>query len=239
VPTTLLAQVDSGLGGKTGVDLEEGKNLLGTFHQPDAVWVDPSLLATLPPDEFRQGMAEVIKMALLGDPDLWQFLETRNESLARREPGALTHVIGRCCRLKAEIVEADEREGGKRRILNLGHTVGHALERLSGYRMRHGDAVAIGMVCAARLAERLAGRQTDTLTRLEALCTAWALPTRLTPEYSPHAILEAMKADKKSLSGKLHFLVPFQVGQVVDCESPDPAAVDATLRDPRIRAERL
>jgi 3-dehydroquinate synthase len=130
VPTTLLAQVDSSVGGKTGVDLEEGKNLLGSFHQPQVIWIDLQFLETLPPEEFRQGMAEVIKSAMLGDENLWNYLEANTESLMRRHSEALYHVVAACCQFKARVVQLDEKETGQRRILNLGHTVGHALERL-------------------------------------------------------------------------------------------------------------
>ena len=221
VPTTLLAQVDSSIGGKTGVDLPEGKNLLGTFHQPRNVWIDPQFLKTLPDLELRQGMAEVIKTAMLGDEDLWLFLEKHGDSVKSRDGKTLAQMIYACCRVKASVVEADEKEAGRRRILNLGHTTGHALERLSRYDLRHGDAVAMGMIVAARLAVRLGKLSEEVFCRLEELCRCWELPVRLPGQYSPEAIVDAMGSDKKKMAEKLHFILPVKIGEVVDCINPD------------------
>lgn len=216
IPTSLLAQVDSSVGGKTGVDLPEGKNLLGTFHQPRAVWMDPVFLETLPPEELRQGMAEVIKTALIGDEVLWKFLENSWPAIRRRERDALLRVISACCILKARVVQADETESGRRRVLNLGHTVGHALEKVSNYRIRHGDAVALGMIAAARLSVRLGKYSEGDLERLERLCEAWEFPSRIPATHSPEDILEALKADKKRIQGTLHFILPISIGDVAD-----------------------
>lgn len=233
VPTTLLAQVDSSIGGKTGVDLPEGKNLLGTFHQPDAIWMDPRFLETLPAEEFRQGMAEIIKTAMIGDAPLWEYLEEHKEALARRDRESLERVIGACCRLKARVVEADEREGGARRVLNLGHTVGHALEKISDYRVRHGDGVAAGMVAAARWAVLLGRLPQDVLDRLERLCTAWNLPCRIPGEFPVESIFEAIRADKKRIRDTLHFILPTAIGEVADCPDLDPAGLKQVLREMR------
>jgi 3-dehydroquinate synthase len=221
IPTTLLAQVDSSVGGKTGVDLPEGKNLLGSFHQPEAIWMDPQFFDTLPSVEFRQGMAEIIKTAMIGDKDLWEYLESNLESLRRRDASSLTRMISACCALKARVVESDEREAGYRRVLNLGHTVGHAVEKLCDYQVRHGDAVAMGLVAAARLAVRRGQLDRHELDRLESLCTAWELPVRLPRSFSADDVLMALKTDKKRVSGALHFILPVGIGQVVDLDNLD------------------
>ena len=216
VPTTLLAQVDSSIGGKTGVDLEQGKNLLGAFHQPEAIWMDLQFLETLPPEEFRQGMAEVIKTAMLGDEKLWGYLEDHTAELKRRDRDALYQIVTACCRLKAGVVQLDEKETGHRRILNLGHTVGHALERLSSYQFRHGDAVAVGLVAATKLAVSLGKLGEGNLARLEKLCRAWDLPVRIPRGFPPEAVVGAMQTDKKHIRGRLHFILPVRIGEVVD-----------------------
>jgi 3-dehydroquinate synthase len=216
VPTTLLAQVDSSIGGKTGVDLVEGKNLIGAFHQPRLIWMDLQFLETLPPEEFRQGMAEVIKTAMIGDDALWDYLEANIGSLKRRQNEALYRIVSDCCRLKARVVQLDEKETGHRRVLNLGHTVGHALERLSGYEIRHGDAVAIGLVVAAKLSVSLGRFDARDLMRLEKLCEVWGLPVRLPSHFSPEAVLAAMQTDKKYIRGRLHFMLPVRIGEVLD-----------------------
>lgn len=215
-PTTLLAQVDSSIGGKTGVDLPEGKNLLGSFHQPDFIWMDPQWLETLSKEDFRQGMAEVIKTALIGDEVLWKYLETHSPAIQRREPEALLRIVSACCVIKARVVEADEKETGYRRVLNLGHTVGHALERLSGYQMPHGDAVAIGLVAAAKLAVKMAKVNEDVLLKLESLCQTWELPTVIPSHFPADALIVALKTDKKWESGALHFILPVRIGEVMD-----------------------
>lgn len=216
VPTTLLAQVDSSIGGKTGVDLPEGKNLLGSFHQPDFIWMDPQWLESLSKEDFRQGMAEVIKTALIGDEVLWKYLETHDSAIRRRDPEALLRIVSACCVIKARVVEADEKETGYRRVLNLGHTVGHALERLSSYQMAHGDAVAIGLVAAAKLAVKMAKVNEDVLLKLESLCRAWDLPTGIPGHFPAAALITALKTDKKWESGVLHFILPVRIGEVVD-----------------------
>ena len=216
VPTTLLAQVDSSIGGKTGVDLEQGKNLLGAFHQPQIIGIDLQFLETLPREEFRQGMAEVIKTAMIGDEALWDYLEGHGESLKRRETDALYQVVASCCRLKAKVVQLDEKETGTRRVLNLGHTVGHALERLSGYRIRHGDAVAMGLVAATKLAVSMGKAEPRLLERLEKLCRAWDLPVRIPAGFPAEAVLAAMQTDKKYIGGRLHFILPVRIGEVED-----------------------
>lgn len=229
VPTTLLAQVDSSIGGKTGVDLPEGKNLLGTFHQPRAIWMDAQFLGTLPPEQFRQGMAEVIKTAMIGDEVLWKYLESHSDSLRKREKEALVRVISACGMIKAKVVESDEKESGYRRVLNLGHTVGHALERLSNYRIPHGDAVAMGMVVAARLSVRRGLIGAGDLERLEKLCEFWDLPVRVPADFSSKEIILALQTDKKRMGKTLHFILPLRIGEVMDCDDLDMRELEEVL----------
>lgn len=214
IPTTLLAQVDAGVGGKTGVNLTSGKNLIGAFHQPLAVLTDPGVLATLPEREYRAGLYEVIKCGVIRNPDLFELMENHRDAVLAREPQAVDRMISESVRIKAEVVSADEREGGLRRILNFGHTLGHALEAETGYaRFLHGEAVAYGMCAAAQLA-RLTGRLS------EADCERIVNVTR---SYGPVPSLSGISAanlvarlvhDKKTLQGKVHFVLPERIGEV-------------------------
>ena len=229
VPTTLLAQVDSSIGGKTGVDLEQGKNLLGAFLQPQLIWMDLQFLETLPPKEFRQGMAEVIKTAMIGDENLWDYLETHTPALKHRDSQALYRIVTSCCRLKAKVVQLDEKETGHRRILNLGHTVGHALERLSHYQIRHGDAVAMGLVAAAKLAVSLGKLEAGELRRVEQLLEVWDLPVRIPKGFPPEAVLAAMQTDKKHIRGRLHFILPVRIGEVTEDQELSAGPIEEIL----------
>jgi 3-dehydroquinate synthase len=215
VPTTLLAQVDSSVGGKTGVNLPGAKNMVGAFWQPLGVLIDTSVLLTLPPREYRAGLAEVVKYGVILDADFFAYLETNAAALASRDDVALRTVIARCCQLKADVVANDEREeSGLRAVLNYGHTFAHAIEALTGYgRLLHGEAVAIGMLCASRLAERL-GRIDASITRRQhQLLTALGLPTEL-PDVGKEAMLAAMSHDKKVEHGRLRFVLPTRLGHV-------------------------
>jgi 3-dehydroquinate synthase len=215
VPTTLLAQVDSSVGGKVGVNLPGAKNMVGAFWQPLGVLIDTGVLATLPPREYRSGLAEVVKYGVILDADLFEYLEANTAALVARDDAVLRLVIARCCQLKAEIVAHDEREEtGLRAVLNYGHTFAHALEALTGYgHLLHGEAVAIGMLCASRLAQRL-GRIDAALTRRqEELLTALELPTEL-PVVDPEEMLAAMSHDKKVEHGRLRFVLPTRLGDV-------------------------
>lgn len=214
IPTTLLAQVDSSVGGKTGVDLPEGKNLVGTFHQPVWVGIDPEFLSTLPEDIFRQGMAEVIKTAWIGGISFVHFLLERNEEICRRDPDVMTEVIGRCVSIKAQIVMEDEKESGLRRILNFGHTFGHALERVSGYKLPHGDAVAMGCRCAAILATMLGCMEPEDQKLLESIITLYGLPMVIPSEYQTFDIIDAFYADKKRSQDDLIFILPERPGEI-------------------------
>jgi 3-dehydroquinate synthase len=208
VPTTLLAQVDSSVGGKTGVNHEKGKNLIGAFHQPGLVLIDTDTLDTLPLREFRAGLAEVIKYGAICDATFFTWLESNMAGLLGRDPELLAHAIQRSCELKAEVVAEDERESGRRAILNFGHTFGHAIEHCMGYgEWLHGEAVAAGMVMAAELS----GIGATDLGRLTALLAAAGLPTRA-PEISSERWFEAMGLDKKVQKKRLRFVLLRSLG---------------------------
>ncbi|MCS7316190.1 MAG: 3-dehydroquinate synthase [Bryobacterales bacterium] len=214
LPTTLLAQVDSGLGGKTGVNLQSGKNLVGAFHQPLAVLIDPELLETLPEREYRAGLFEVIKCAVIRSPELFDLLETRREDVLARLPEPLERMIAECVRVKAEVVSADERETDLRRILNFGHTFGHALEAETGYtRLLHGEAVGIGMRAATILARRLAMLVGGDAERILNLLDAYG-PLPDVRDVSPHALALRLRSDKKTVRGEVHFVLPEAIGRV-------------------------
>ena len=208
VPTTLLAQVDSSVGGKTGVNHEGGKNLIGAFHQPQAVLIDTDTLATLPDRELRAGLAEVIKYGAICDADFFGWLEENMGALLRRDADALAHAVRRSCELKAEVVAEDEREAGRRAILNFGHTFGHAIERCQGYgEWLHGEAVAAGMIMAARLS----GLDAAAVDRLCKLVESAGLP--VTPPTIPaHEWMDAMGLDKKVQGKKLRFVLLDAIG---------------------------
>lgn len=213
IPTSLLAQVDSSVGGKVGVDHSAGKNLVGAFYQPGAVYIDPSTLRSLPEMEFANGMAEVIKYAAIADRRLFTFLEENSTRLRARNMTALHFMLKRCCQLKASVVEHDERERGLRRILNFGHTIGHAVESLSRYRIPHGSAVAIGMIAEARISVRLGMLTPHALDRFERLVEAYHLPTSLPASFSIGSIVEATAHDKKAREGKVFYTLLERLGK--------------------------
>ena len=212
VPTTLLAQVDSAIGGKVGVNHALGKNLIGAFHQPAAVVIDPDFLPTLPRREFRAGLYEVVKYGMIASPTLLDRLSETLPQLFRRDPAAVVPVIAESCRIKAAVVEADERESGPRRTLNFGHTIGHALEAVTKYRrFRHGEAVAYGMLAAAELAVRRGALAAADRDRLAGLLNAMG-PLPSIADLSAAQALEAVARDKKVVNGRLHFVLPTAVG---------------------------
>ena len=216
VPTTLLAQVDAAIGGKTGVNLPAGKNLIGAFHQPAAVVVDVDTLATLDPRDYRAGLAEVVKYGAIRDAGFFQWLEQEAEALAARLPDALSEAIERSVANKAEVVAADEREAGERALLNFGHTFGHALETATAYqRFRHGEAVAIGMSLAARLSELLSLAPTGTAERLDALLVRLGLSTALPADQEPGRLLELMRLDKKNVADQIRLILLERIGKAV------------------------
>lgn len=218
IPTTLLAQVDSSVGGKTGVNHPRGKNLIGAFHQPLGVYIDTQTLATLPPRDFRSGLAEVVKYGLIMDAAFFEWLEQNVQAVAAGEAAAMRYIVKRCCELKAEVVAEDEFETTERRaILNYGHTYAHAFEALSDYsRLLHGEAVAVGMVCAGRLARELGRVDATFCARQESLLAAVGLPVSL-PEgcsFSPEEVVARMRLDKKAVAGQLRFVLPARIGHV-------------------------
>jgi 3-dehydroquinate synthase len=215
VPTTLLAQVDSSVGGKTGVNHPLGKNMIGAFWQPRAVLIDTDCLATLPERELCAGIAEVIKHAAIRDADFFAWLETNMAALLARDRPALMHAIHRSCAIKAGIVGVDEREAGERALLNFGHTFGHAIEAAQGYgAWLHGEAVAAGMVCAAKLSERVCGLKHSETARLTELIAAAKLPTA-PPKIPVERWLELMRRDKKVEGGAIRFVLLERLGRAV------------------------
>ena len=230
VPTSLLAMVDSSVGGKTGVDLAEGKNLVGAFHHPRAVLADTSVLETLPLRELRSGLAEVVKYGVIMDAGFFTWLEQRTDALVERDADTYRDVVVRCCELKAQIVRDDEREqSGRRAVLNYGHTFAHALEVCGDYgSLNHGEAVAVGMGMAADLAVALGMCEPSLAVRQEKLLARLGLPTRCTAaSFDSREILHAMLRDKKTRAGTLRLILPCAVGEVRACGD---VAQDALLR---------
>lgn len=212
VPTTLLAQVDSSVGGKTGVNLPQGKNLVGTFHQPSLVFIDVSFIETLPEREYLTGLAEVIKYGIIWDSSFFGFLEQNQTAIGNRDPEYLQHMVHRCCAIKADVVAQDETEEGIRALLNLGHTFGHALEVLTGYhRYNHGEAVAIGIVLAARLAAKSSILSSRDHDRIKNLIFSLGLPTTY-ERLASRDLIAQMRKDKKSVGGRLQLVLPTGIG---------------------------
>lgn len=229
VPTSLLAQVDSSVGGKVAVNLAAGKNLVGAFHQPALVVTDVATLGTLPEREYAAGLAEVVKYGVIADADLFAYLEANVPRVLERDPGALVHLVGRSCQIKAAVVERDERDEGERAVLNFGHTLGHALEAAAGYGpLLHGEAVAVGMVAAARLsvARGLCARQ--DLDRLAALLRALGLPTEA--DLDVGAVLRHVQVDKKVRDGVARFVLTTGIGSVTVAPVSDLSEIADALR---------
>lgn len=227
VPTTLLAQIDSSLGGKTGVNLPAGKNLVGTFHQPRLVLTDPAVLATLPPREYRSGLFEALKCGVIADRALFESMEAGRDQLLARHPESLVRLIEACVKVKARVVEADEREAGQRRILNFGHTIGHALEADTAYRtFRHGEAVAWGMVAATRIAVATGKTDARTAERIVAAVLAYSPLPRVRSR--SRDLLRRLAHDKKTRNGMVHFVLPVEIGCVeVVSGVPEPVVLGA------------
>jgi len=229
-PTTLLAQVDSSVGGKTGVNHPLGKNMIGAFHQPRCVIADIRTLDTLDDRQLRAGLAEVIKYGLIDDPDFFDWLEANIDALLARDAAALAYAIRRSCTDKARIVAADEREAGSRALLNLGHTFGHAIETGVGYgSWLHGEAVATGMVLAAMLSSRMDWLAATECGRVERLLQRAGLPTAPPPELSAAHMLELMAVDKKVGEGGMRLVLLRGIGRALVTTEVEPAALDATL----------
>lgn len=230
VPTTLLAQVDAAVGGKTGVNLPEGKNLVGCIAQPREVWIDPALLASLPERAFRGGLAEVVKAAVIADAAFFRLLERNAARILARDPRLLETIVARSVRIKASVVARDERESGLRAVLNYGHTIGHALEAAGGFRkLQHGEAVSAGMEAEARLAERLGMLDPAVRARQGALLEAFGLP-RHAPGLPAAAVLANLKLDKKVRDGRVRFALPERIGKMRFPVVPSPRHIEEAVR---------
>ena len=230
VPTTLLAQVDASVDGKTGVNHPGGKNMIDAFHQPRCVLVDTTTLATLPGREYRAGLAEVVKYGVIWSAQFFAELEGRIEALNQRDGAVLVEVIRQSCAIKGAVVAEDEREQGRRAILNYGHTFAHALETLTGYeQLLHGEAVAIGMALAADCAHRHGLLDQASVQRIRDLLSLLGLPTKVPPDIDPSAALTAMGMDKKVVDGRLRLVLPERIGTVRVTDQVDQAEVLATL----------
>jgi 3-dehydroquinate synthase len=230
VPTTLLAQVDSSVGGKVGINLPRAKNMVGAFWQPCGVLIDTNVLDSLPDREYQAGLAEVVKYGVILDAEFFGYLEAHCPELNRRDGDVLRYVISRCCRLKADVVENDEREEtGLRAVLNYGHTFCHAFEATTGYhRLLHGEAVSIGMLCASRLAELMGRVDADFTRRQHELLDSLGLPL-VPPEVDRELVLAAMQRDKKVEHGRLRFVLPTRMGHVELVSDVDPQLVRRAL----------
>jgi 3-dehydroquinate synthase len=213
IPTTLLAQVDSAIGGKTGVNLKAGKNLIGTFHQPQAVLVDPDVLATLPEREYRSGLFEAMKYGVIRNPTIFGLMEEHRDELLKRDADLLEKLIANCIQVKADVVGADEREGGVRRILNYGHTVGHALEAETGYKkLLHGEAVGWGMIAACAIGESMGITPRDVSQRIVELVRAYGPLPKV--NVSAKEVFKRLLSDKKTVAGVPHFILAKSIGEV-------------------------
>lgn len=231
IPTTLLAQVDAAIGGKTGVNLASGKNLIGNFHQPLAVLIDPEVLASLPQREYRAGLFEVVKCGIIRDPALFQLLEDRAEKVLMRSPDAVDELIAAAVRIKAEVVSDDERESDLRRILNFGHTIGHAIEAHTEYvRFLHGEAIAWGMLAATRLAELTRTLSSEAADRIKAtICRYGPLPPAA--DLDPDKLIAKLGSDKKTMQGRIHFVLPTSIGHVSIVPDIEPALIRQAIVD--------
>jgi 3-dehydroquinate synthase len=241
IPTTLLAQVDSSVGGKTAVNHELGKNMIGAFHQPSAVIADTATLNTLPDRELRAGLAEVIKYGLIQDLDFLVWLETNLDALLARDPAALAEAVRRSCEHKAAVVAADERESGLRALLNLGHTFGHAIEHALGYgAWLHGEAVAAGMCLAAEMSVRLGRISRADADRVARLLARADLPVAPPPEIAPATLLEAMSLDKKNKDGRIRLVLFEALGRAALCDDyPQDALLATLVEGPRATARAI
>ncbi len=218
IPTTLVACVDSSIGGKTAVDTPHGKNLIGAFHQPWAVYIDVNTLLTLNEKEIREGLAEVIKYGVISDAELFSFLEENMDLIFAYDKKALTRIIKRGCEIKAQVVEKDERESNLRKILNFGHTIGHAVENLSQYKISHGEAISIGMVAEGKLAVEMGLWNKGELDKLVSLITKAGLPTQIPDYMNTKDIISAMKLDKKSRRAQIEMVLPKRIGEMASVD---------------------
>jgi 3-dehydroquinate synthase len=232
IPTTVLAQVDASVGGKTGVNLKAGKNLIGTFHHPRVVLIDPEVLSSLPEREYRAGLYEALKCGVIGNPTLFAEFEQNREKILKRDPGTVQRLIAESVRLKAHVVSVDEKENGLRRVLNFGHTIGHALEAETSYRkLLHGEAVAWGMVAAARIAASLGKLQERDATRIKDATREVGRLPRL--DVHSRSIVRRLQSDKKTKNGKVHFVLPTEIGKVEVVNNVPKAIVLAAVNEIR------
>ncbi len=231
VPTSLLAQVDSSVGGKTGVDIPEGKNLVGTFNQPRIVYIDPDILYTLPRREILNGLAEIIKYSVIYDSTFFAYLEKNRDQILGLDTGVVAEIIGRCCRIKAEVVAVDEKESGLRRILNYGHTLGHAMEAASDYLLSHGMAVALGMISVNRIAVLKSLLSEEEAKRIRGLVADFGLPVKLPPDFnlSGQDVKSRLKTDKKAVAGRSVFILPESIGKVFISDKVEESMIDRAL----------
>lgn len=232
-PTTVLAMLDASVGGKTGVDTPDGKNLVGAFHAPAAVVADPRTLKTLPERDYRAGLAEAVKHGMIADASYLAWIESNVDSIENRDPGTLVHLVRRSVEIKAQVVSDDERESGRRAILNAGHTVAHALEQSSGYLIPHGEAVGIGLVAESSLAEALGLATAGLSRRVAALLASLGLPVGLPATVPRNRILDSMSRDKKNKRGEIHFAFVARAGEMHRSDTWTTAVpleqIDATL----------
>jgi 3-dehydroquinate synthase len=231
IPTTLIAQVDSSIGGKTGVDLPHGKNLLGTFYQPCAVFADLSFLETLPEKEFNNGLAEIIKYGAIDDEKMFRMMESNMDAIKSKDSKLMLSLVETCCQIKKSIVEIDEKEQGLRRILNFGHTLGHALETISQYKITHGEGVALGMIAAARLSEKMGYLEGNETKRIEALIRNAGLPGKISKSFAGHDIIPLLRMDKKKKGDIIHFVLLKKIGMPFISGNIDPKLITAVIEE--------
>lgn len=231
IPTTLLAQVDSSVGGKTGVNHPRGKNMIGSFYQPQAVFIDTDTLASLPERELIVGIVEVIKYGVIRSKEFFEYIDNNLSSILALDNDTLEHIVSHSCETKANVVQEDEKEGGIRAILNYGHTIGHAVEALTGYRKyRHGEAVAIGMIYASKIAREMGMVDNTIITTQETLLKKLNAPTQM-PDLDPALIVAKLYQDKKTIGGKLRFVLPEDIGKVIVTDKVTEATIYKILKD--------
>lgn len=240
IPTTLMGMVDAAIGGKTGVNISSGKNIVGVIHQPKLVLISPTCLESLPDREFIAGLAEIVKYGILVDPYLFEILENEAHAILFRDPKILEMIIQRCCRIKADIVQKDEKEHGIRALLNLGHTFGHAIEAATNYSIYlHGEAVSIGMSCAFYTSHALGMIDESLIIRLHALLKKLKLPIAL-PDIPPmEHLIDLMYGDKKTSGGKLNLILVKNIGEVEQCLNVDPEVILKALNDKKLAEDEF
>nr|HID57795.1 3-dehydroquinate synthase [Desulfobacterales bacterium] len=234
VPTTLLSQVDSSVGGKTGINLEEGKNLLGSFYQPKAVIIELTFLRTLSERDFQNGLAEIIKYGIISDEELFSLLEKESEAIKNRDLGLIEFLVERSCEIKSEVVKKDEKELGLRRILNFGHTLGHALESISDFRFSHGEAISIGMVAAAKISSKLGYLDDVSCNRIEMAIKRYGLPHCIPADLDTERIFTLIKNDKKALKGRPNFVLVRDIGNPFVTDEVPGKIVEETINGMKV-----